>query len=183
LYLDVLRQQPVEQVWVGGLEVNKVLEFLDWGRLHREETEACWGVRNACVDRHTASRRLLTSLALDLEALHGGRSQTVGAQVFTDLGWVGRVKVAAPVWCVRPCIERQSGKRSTYVVLSWRGGRCGREVEDMVPEATVAMERKYLVLRKEIWEGDERRGPFINGLRRCIESAGTIAVPGPPQEK
>jgi hypothetical protein len=53
----------------------------------------------------------------------------------------------------------------------------------MVPEATVAMERKYLVLRKEIWGADEERAPFINGLRRCIERAGTIAVPGPPQEK
>lgn len=40
-YLDVLREQPVEEVHVCGLEVDKVLELLDRSRLHGKEPEAC----------------------------------------------------------------------------------------------------------------------------------------------
>jgi hypothetical protein len=37
-YLDVFGQKPVEQMWVGGLEVDEVLKFLNWRRLHGEES-------------------------------------------------------------------------------------------------------------------------------------------------
>lgn len=42
-YLDVLREQPVEQVHVCGFEVGKVLELLNWGGLHGQEPQACCG--------------------------------------------------------------------------------------------------------------------------------------------
>jgi hypothetical protein len=36
-YLDVLAQKSVEKMYVGGLEVNKVLELLNGRRLHSQE--------------------------------------------------------------------------------------------------------------------------------------------------
>jgi hypothetical protein len=52
-YLDILRQHPVEQVWVRGLEVDKVLEFLNWGGLHGKQSEACLGVSNTSLQVYT----------------------------------------------------------------------------------------------------------------------------------
>jgi hypothetical protein len=78
-------------MWVGGFEVDKVLEFLDWGRLHGEESE--------------------TSLTLHLEALNGRRSQTIGSQVLANLSWVRRVKVTAPIYVLAE--GRPHGARSS----------------------------------------------------------------------
>jgi hypothetical protein len=58
---------------------------------------------------------------------------------------------------------------STYVVLNCRGGRLGRDVEGMVSIATEAIERRNLVLRKEVLRVDEERAAFISGLSRGIE--------------
>lgn len=33
-HLDIVGQQPVEQVYVDGTEVSQVLEFLNWRLLH-----------------------------------------------------------------------------------------------------------------------------------------------------
>jgi hypothetical protein len=46
-YLDIFRQQSVEQVWVCGLEVDEVLELLDRRSLHSEESEA-WQTVSMC---------------------------------------------------------------------------------------------------------------------------------------
>ena len=59
-YLDVFRQQPVEQMYIGGFEVNEVLKLLNWGRLHCEESEACGGVSQAFTGRLF---RLATNIA------------------------------------------------------------------------------------------------------------------------
>ena len=45
-HLDVLGQESVEDVVVGGPEVHQVLEFLDRGRLHGEQTQA-WSKESA----------------------------------------------------------------------------------------------------------------------------------------
>lgn len=45
-HLDVLGQESVEEVDVGGPEVHQVLEFLDRGGLHGEQTEA-WSKESA----------------------------------------------------------------------------------------------------------------------------------------
>lgn len=61
-YLDVLREQPVEQVHVCGLEVNKVLELLDWGGLHGKEPEACSNCQYMPMERlHDVHRWACTS--------------------------------------------------------------------------------------------------------------------------
>lgn len=75
-YLDVLGEQPVEQVHVGGLEVDKVLELLNGSRLHGQEPQA--------------------SLGLDVKALDGGRVKTICSKVLADIWGVGLAEVAAP---------------------------------------------------------------------------------------
>ena len=42
-HLDILAEESVEEVDVGGLEVDKVLEFLERCRLHSQEAEALRG--------------------------------------------------------------------------------------------------------------------------------------------
>ena len=39
-HLDVLSEESVEEVDVGGFEVDEVLEFLERCRLHSQETKA-----------------------------------------------------------------------------------------------------------------------------------------------
>jgi hypothetical protein len=48
-HLDVLAQQPVEEVYVGGFEVDKVLELLDGRGLHSQEPQACSWSANSSI--------------------------------------------------------------------------------------------------------------------------------------
>jgi len=82
-YLDVLREQPVEKMHVGRLEVDKVLELLNGSGLHGQEPQA--------------------SLGLDVEALDGRRVKTICSKVLANIGGVGLAEVTAPTVSISNC--------------------------------------------------------------------------------
>jgi hypothetical protein len=47
--LDVLAEESVEEVYVGGPEVDEVLEFLEGRRLHGQEAEAYGNMSNCTL--------------------------------------------------------------------------------------------------------------------------------------
>jgi hypothetical protein len=107
-YLDVLREQPVEKVDVGGLEVNKVLELFDGSGLHGQEPQA--------------------SLGLDVEALDGRRVKTIRSQVLANIGRVGLAEVTAPTVSVSSCdcVLCRYGSIRCGQLPGGRGPLCGR---------------------------------------------------------
>jgi hypothetical protein len=71
-------------MWVGGLEVDKVLELLNGRLLHGKEPEAY----KTSMTSSSNAPCLLTSLALDVVALNGWGSKAVCAQSLADIGGV-----------------------------------------------------------------------------------------------
>jgi hypothetical protein len=76
---DVLGQQPVKQVDVGGAQMAEVAVFLQIRVLSLEGLQA-W---TSAFNRGDGSDR--TSLSLQMGWLDIRRGQSVGAQVFADL--------------------------------------------------------------------------------------------------
>jgi hypothetical protein len=60
-YLDVFREKSVEEVDICGLEVDEVLELLNWRRLHCQKSEACVGCEH--VEHQSESWRGVTYIA------------------------------------------------------------------------------------------------------------------------
>ena len=76
---DVLGQQPVKQVDVGGAQMAEVAVFLQVGVLSLEGLQA-W---TSAFDHGDGSDH--TSLSLQMGRLDIGRGQSVGAQIFANL--------------------------------------------------------------------------------------------------
>lgn len=83
-YLDVLSEQPVEEMNVCGLEVDEVLEFLDWGCLHGQKLETCGMISSG----NLVQLRPPTALALHLEALNSRWGKAICSQVLADISGI-----------------------------------------------------------------------------------------------
>ena len=91
-YLQVVRDQTVEQVDIVLAESAEVEELVDGGLLKSQLSEACMSISTQ-ITASILRLYVRTASLLSLVRLRTRGGQAVGAEIFADVGRVGRVIV------------------------------------------------------------------------------------------